>query len=186
MKYPANNSALHEARIYANESINYTADFQGWQDGHKKYQRILTGRFCQAWLTQLMIINNIPCTGDNSTPYTEDSGDLHINGWNIDCKASVHRELAGQISSAFDRPDNSIDLYCFFVTDKSCSFIEPLGFIGKSKVIESSARINCGETILETGFTQRFNYSYFVDMSMVKSFDEIVEWLRLNPKSMEK
>jgi len=183
MKYPANNKALHEARIYANESISFTADFNGWQDGKNKYQRILTGRFCQAWLTQLMTINGIPCTGDQSSPYTEDSGDLHINGWNIDCKASIHRNLAGQISKTFDSSKNSIDFYCFFFTDVACNFIEPLGFIEKKKVLELSQRVNCGETIPGTTFTQRFDYSYFVDLDKIRPFNETINSLKQHAKS---
>ena len=84
MKYPINTKAITEAAVYARASIGHTANFGGWKDEYAKFARIMTGRFCQSWLVQYCLLNDIKCQGDESSFTVPDCGDLTLNGWNID------------------------------------------------------------------------------------------------------
>lgn len=182
MKYPTNTKAIIEARMYAIESISHTYDYDGWNDGYEKSARIITGKFCQLWLVEYCRLNGIPHVKDTSSPYIHDNGDLLINGWNIDCKASINANFKCQISPHFDK-DVSIDYYAFFMTDKRYSYIEPLGFIQKSEVINCSSKIMNGEKIPNTNIIQKFGeYSYFVDIDKVTPFDVGIRFLSRKKK----
>ena len=171
MKYPTNTNCLAEARMYAIDSLDHTYDYDGWGDAWHKSQRIITGKFCQLWLGEYCKLNNVPYKKDRSSPYISDSGDLHINGWNIDCKASTSISFCGQISPHFDK-DKEIDFYSFFLIDKNFSFIEPLGFINKINVIENSIKVLKGEKIPNTDIIQKFeSHSYFVNLDKLTAFD---------------
>ncbi len=180
MKYPVNTSAIHEARVYAMESIEHTADFKGWRDCYKKHSRILTGRFCQAWLLDFCRINKIPCRGDTSSYQESDSGDLTISGYVVDCKATIIPELAGQVSSVLDSKGNITQIYAFFVTNKHCTFIEPLGLISKKSYKEKCVKVEKGEEIMNTKTIQRFDFSYFIDLAHLIPLDEALAKIREN------
>ena len=52
------------------------------------------GEFCK--------LNGVPYEKDTSSPCISDSGDLKINNWVIDCKASTSPGFEGQVSRNID------------------------------------------------------------------------------------
>lgn len=173
--YPVATTMLTEARMYAVESINYTMDYDGWDDGHKKMERITTGKFAQLWLCEFCRVNNILYQKDRSSPKMADSGDLVINGWNVDCKVSTIPLLAGQVSKHHDSPKNNINIYFFFLTDGQMSFIKPVGCIRKEHLIDVSKKVLEGEKIPDTNIVQRFGYSYFADTTKLPTFETTIK-----------
>lgn len=181
MKFPCNPRVLIEAWAYARESLAHTFNYQGWRDGHRKAQRIATGKFAQLWLAEFCRLNNIPCAPDRSSPYVADAGDLTINGWVIDCKVSVVHGLEGQISPRHERESN-VDYYAFFRSDKELSFIEPLGFVRFSDVKARAVVVSKGEKIPGTSVVQRFDRSYFIPLRGMDRFSTTIDVLRRTRK----
>lgn len=182
MKFPANTTALIEAKMYAIESITHTMDYEGWGDAHAKAVRIMTGNYCQLWLAEFCELNGITCQKDRSSPYIADKGDATINEWVVDSKASLTEGLEGQISPHHDK-QSGIDFYVFFSTDRDFSFIEPLGFIHTSDVVSSSIRVEQGEKIPGTNFIQRFQYSYFVKRECMQPFWKTLQEMQMESKT---
>lgn len=172
-KYPANSAILTEARAYAMESIGHTVDYNGWGDAHQKMQRITTGKYAQLWLAEFCKINGINHKKDNSSPYIYDDEDLKICNLSIDCKVSIHEYLVGQVSPHCFKQEN-IDGYAFFLTDPSLSFIKPYGFIKRDDFLKNAICIEKGEQIFNTGITQRFSKSYFIDKKHLHPFNEVM------------
>jgi hypothetical protein len=173
-KYPANSAILNEARMYALESISHTFDYNGWQDGHQKMQRITTGKYAQLWLAEFCRINEIDYKKDISSPYIYDDEDLKICNLSIDCKVSIYDYLVGQVSPHCLKQEN-ISGYAFFLTDSSLSFIKPYGFIKRDDFIKNAVCIEKGEKIFDTGITQRFSKSYFIDKKHLHNFHDVME-----------
>jgi|GEM_PF-4867400 len=182
MKYPINTAMLTEARMYARESIENTADYEGWKDQHRKMERIVSGTFVQLWLCEYCRLNDIPHKADRSSPYVADSWDLKIAGFNIDCKSSYIDGLEGQITKHHDDKNNIINAYCFFRTDRTLSYVEPLGVISKRKVHDNSLIVKEGDIIPGTKFTQRFGYSYFVNIASLTNLDDALDYFVRNSR----
>lgn len=172
-----------EAKAYAIESISHTMDYDGWKDGHAKMVRIATGKYVQVWLYELCRLNGFAAEKDRSSPTIHDDSDLLINGWAIDCKASMVPGLECQISPHFDSQKKSIDYYAFFQTNKSTEFVLPLGFISYINVKNSSTVVEKGDVIPGTNITQRFSKSYFVRPDALSPFYKHLHWLSQNPKN---
>lgn len=186
MKYPVNTSMLTEARMYARESCEHTMNYKGWEDAYKKMERIITGKFCQLWLTEFCRVNTIPHVKDSSSPYVADTGDLFINGWNIDCKGTAYNGFEFQISPHLMSQDE-IDLYFFFRTSRQFDYVEPLGCIRREQAIEVANHVKKGEEIPGTGKTQSFkDGSYFIDREYLISFQETIIFMKNNAKKIEK
>ena len=170
--------------MYAYESLNHTIDYDGWDDAYEKTARIVTGKYCQLWLAEVCRLNNIPHKKDRSSPYISDAGDLEINGWNIDSKGSAAPGFEGQVTKHHDDPGNTIDVYAFFRTDRSLSYIEPLGFIRCENLLKVAQKVNKGEKIPGIDVEQKFaTYSYFVDLSRLGDFETVISWMAKNPKT---
>ena len=183
MKHPVSTAIITEARMYAVESINHTMDYSGWDDGHEKTMRITIGKFSQLWLCEVCHLNMIPYEKDTSSPYMPDQRDLTINGWAVDCKATVSDGLEGQVGPGHDKKNNSIDLYAFFRTGRNMEFIEPLGFVWARDLLTVAKKISQGERIPGTNIDQRFRYSYFVPLSNMDGFFKTLNSLKGKPKN---
>lgn len=152
---------LIEARLYAQDSIQHTMDYIGWEDQHNKQERITYGKFGQLWVSEFCRLNKIPHEKDRSSPTQADDLDLTIMGKMVDVKTTVIREFVGQISpGVFNKP---CDEYCFIVTDRQCSFVTPIGFVSQEDYKKHCVHIKKGEIIPGTSREQKFGGgSYFL------------------------
>lgn len=161
VSYPVSTKVLTEARLYAQDSIQHTMDYKGWEDQHQKQDRITYGKFGQLWVSEFCRLNNIPHEKDRSSPMQADDLDLIIFDKVIDVKTTVFSSLVGQVSpGVINKP---CDEYCFLVTDKQCSFVTPIGFVSRSDYKTHSVYVAKGEVIPGTNLRQKFNDgSYFL------------------------
>lgn len=159
--YPVNTIAIMEARLYANESIEYTADFAGWKDKYKKKQRLIIGNFVQYWVYEFCRLNKIQYQVDETTPYENDKFDIKVYGKIMDVKASVHENFVGQVTE--EALNKDIDFFSFFLTDANCSFIAPYGVIGKEQYRQLSVKLQEGDTIPGTKIKNKFNVTNFIE-----------------------
>lgn len=159
--YPVSTKILTEARLYAQDSIQHTMDYEGWKDQHKKQERITYGKFGQLWVSEFCRLNNIPHKKDRSSPMQADDLDLTIFDKKIDVKTTVCNALVGQVSpGVINKP---CDEYCFLVTDRQCSYVTPIGFVSQSDYKAHSVFVAENETIPGTNLRQRFGGgSYFL------------------------
>ena len=159
--YPLTTNLLTEARLYATDSIQHTMDYEGWQDQHKKRERIVYGNFGQLWVAEFCRINGIPCQKDRSSPERADDYDLIAHGFKIDVKTSIHKDLVGQVSpGVINKP---VDYFCFMLTDRLCSYIAPYGLIAADEYVLTAEfkinllraargdRLHCIGTVLKPG-----------------------------------
>lgn len=161
VSYPVTSSLLTEARLYCQDSIQHTMDYEGWDDQHEKQARITYGKFGQLWVAEFCRLNGIPHSKDRSSPKYADDLDLMIHNKRVDVKTTVYKDLVGQISPGVINKD--CDEYCFVVTDKQCTFVTPIGFVSKQEYKEHCIFVKQGEVIPGTTLTQRFRGgSYFI------------------------
>ena len=160
IRYPITSALLSEARLYAQESYGHTMDYQGWKDQHLKMARMTYGKFGQLWVAEFCRANNLQYQKDTSSPYVADDRDLTIYGHSIDVKTTINRDFLGQVSpGVINKP---CDYFCFIVTDKECSFVEPIGFIDCETYRSIAVEIKEGQTIPGTKTFQRFGTSFFL------------------------
>lgn len=157
--YPVSTKLMTEARLYANDSIQHTMDYHGWKDQHKKKERITYGKFGQLWVAEFCRLNGVNHAKDNSSPTMADDLDLLIRGRKIDVKTTVSN-LVGQVSPGVI--EKECDDYCFLITDRQCSYVNPIGFVSKDDYIEHATCVEEGDIIPGTNFRQRFSRSYFL------------------------
>lgn len=159
-KIPCSSAVLSEARLYAIESSSHTMDYQGWEDQHHKLHRLTYGKFAQLWVYEFCRVNGIDCKKDTSGPKQPDDKDLIIGGHDVDVKTSINPKLLGQISPGMYRKQEGF--FCFLLTDNSCTFVMPRGFLHCSHFESHSEEIKKGEIIPGTNLPQRFGTSRFL------------------------
>jgi len=180
VKYPLNISPIYEqAKAYTEKSIDYTLDYNGFEQTNKaareaKVKRLIVGNFCQFYICELCKINHFEYKTDDSSHDKPDSYDLIINGHKADCKASVRTGFEGQVTSNIENSD--IDLYIFLMVDEQFNWIEPLGVTSSDKFKANCTRINKGELIRNTGMKQKLDHSYFIDVDKMKGFESGMMW----------
>lgn len=171
-KLPNFEVSITDAQEYANASISYTYDYQGWEDQkgtNKKYNRILIGRFGQEWLYNFCKLNNLNVEKDRSSYKENDKYDLMISGKLVDVKTSISELFIGQISPGCYK-NELIDIYCFILTDEQISFIEPIGFISRGKFIENCYYVPHNGLIRGKIENRFLEGSYFIDRNNIYDF----------------
>jgi hypothetical protein len=159
--YPIDSAVREEAREYADKSMRYTSNHPGWKDEHKKPQRIFTGRCAQLWVAAFCEAHGVPCEKDQSSHKVEDDFDVLIIGQRVDVKATIFRDLVGQVTvPSYNKPG---DYYCFAIIDEQCTAISPYGFVSKKDYEAHAFLVPEGELIKATNTWQRFKKgSYFL------------------------
>lgn len=179
-KLPSFDKAIQLAVSYSNKSIEFTYDYSGWEhEGgtERKRKRIEVGRFGQEWFCSYLRLNGIACHSDDTSPEQNDKYDVMVmNKLLIDIKTSSHPGFIGQVSpGVFGK--NGLFAYCFLLTDKEYSFVEPLGF-AKPEDKDLFYFIDHGQPIRDTGFTNNFNKgSYFIDQEKMIPFFVFINFL---------
>ncbi len=161
VRYPVSTAVINEARLYAQDSIQHTMDYKGWEDQHVKMERITYGKFAQLWVCEFCKLNGIPYKKDQSSPKEADDVDLFIYDKKIDVKSSISDNMIGQVSPGVINKE--CDEYCFIVTNKQCEFVMPVGFVSHRDYKDNAVFVKKGEQIPGTNQIQRFGYgSYFL------------------------
>ena len=163
--YPVSTDIITDAKVYATESINYTMDYEGFEnrcekDLQKKMERIVYGKFGQLWVAEFCRLNGVNCKSDKSSPYVPDKSDLEIDSLKIDVKVSVIKHLVGQVSPGAVKAD--YDYFCFMLVDRDCKWVCPYGFISCEDFRRVMVEVERGQKIPGTNIVQKFMASYFL------------------------
>lgn len=145
------------AHAYADLSCNYTHDYGGWEDQHKKHERIMWGRIGQGWVRMVCELNRLPFTDDPSD-YTEHDGyDIAVQNQRIDVKTWKASGVAYQVNAALAH--HPVEWYCFLrsaTNDVLNPRIIPQGCIPFADFWQHSTHVRCGQVIPGTTYIQRY------------------------------
>ena len=177
-KYPVLSTVIERARLYAIDSYSYTHDHKGWETQQSKSQRILTGRVGQEWVSAFCVINGIKNKPDTSSHKDNDEYDLIICGKTIDVKiTAVSHCFASQVNNTSIK--QKIDYYCFLLTDKKFTYIQPVGFISHSNYVRAAVNVPQGACIPGSTIKQIFrDGSRFLidDTGMLPFWETLMQW----------
>lgn len=183
--YPDLSSVMLEAGNYANDSIDFTADYSGWEDKSGKHGRIVRGRAIQLWLVEFCKVNGINHIKDISSAEVPDEMDLAICGKPVDCKASVLKGVC-QVTTNISNQSGKM-LYFFFETDKELSYIKPLGAVSKNKFKDAAILVKKGDKIPGTDIIQKFGSgSYFIATDFLYPFESAIDCLCKNKRNISR
>ena len=180
-KLPSLGQLIKDAETYSTQSINYTFDYSGWEDEsgtNRKKDRIFYGRFGQEWLYRFCKLNELKVDKDNTSEKENDKFDLIISRHIVDVKNSISEGFIGQVSPGCYKNEKT-HFYCFLLTDRELSYVEPLGFISAGDFKKKCFFVAHDEYIRNTGMKNKFiDGSYFVDRDKLVDFYMSIEVLR--------
>lgn len=164
LRMPIPDHLAVDAREYARLSLAHTHNYNGWGDGHKKRERIETGRCAQLWLACFCRVNGIMARLDDTDYRRPDETDVTIAGVDVDVKASTIAIMPPQVNAAVVERSHG-GYYCFTVIDEKLRWIMPLGFIAAADFERQAVCVRRGERIPGTKIDQRFaDTSYFLPL----------------------
>lgn len=158
----ASQDIISQAEEYARMSEKFTENFEGWEDGYKKEQRIRDGRIAQASLVEVAKKHGLSITLDSTDHTTIDKFDVIIHNEIIESKTTRMPALIGQIHQT--RRQRQVNYYCFSRIDwrNSICYVTFLGLVPFAEYWERAIRVEYNQNLPGTTIQNRFKNGTYI------------------------